>query len=461
MPLSQQQQQPNKKPDPFNNPTDAWPESLNNYVARCYSKCKTDFDKDQVDICLKGRITAAANRGELWTKDWDAEPIPSVHSERNVIVPHKAPVPGTLAQYQKMPLPPTPPVIGPVARALNASAIGANTLGAAVAAAASSSKNKGSGGLSHTLGARLGNRQAYGSGGGSAQKRSRSRSRSRSPRRKRRSRGSSDSDDSRSSSRSPRWKSSRRRSSDSSERSDDYGSSNGRSSVAGNSSSSSAAAAKLRNGKAGSAIGGKTAGNYLALGLNAAGGKMTKKQAKKMKAAATAAANAAGRKSSAAPFYAATIGGKVDGDSELLKQRALRFATGVKKATTSVVSPVALFSASANKRQRRSMLTMPTADRFYVDDGAASADGNFDLIDFHIIGTCRDLEKSFLRLTKAPAAAEVRPVDVLQFSLANVKRKWLEKKDYHYACDQLKSIRQDLTVSAVFKVHHIIERGRR
>lgn len=330
------------------NPTSEWPESLYNYVARCYMKCNSPLDKDMCDITLKGKIIMAQNRNELFTRDWENEPMPIVHSDRmqqqaqqqtqpstnNIFNKNRTVVPGQLAQFQ------------------NNISLGASKKG-----------------LSSPLGARLGKTPAP---------------------KKRNARSTSRSTHSRSSSTSPPPR--KRRSSD-----DD----NDSKSKYFNNKSTVPTSNKVNN----------------------------KKKSKKEKLA---------QKGSA--FYtkngAAGMGGHVDSaDSERLKKRADRF-----NKLTSKPSPSSTTSPF-NGRKKLSMFN-PIIDDSIDDDG-------LDLLNFHIVGTFRDLEKPFLRLTRAPEASEVRPVDVLVYSLQNVKNKWLDKQDYYYACDQLKSIRQDLTVQGI------------
>eukprot|EP00879_Flechtneria_rotunda_P005106 GHRR01005386.1.p1 GENE.GHRR01005386.1~~GHRR01005386.1.p1 ORF type:complete len:440 (+),score=191.13 GHRR01005386.1:691-2010(+) len=65
-------------------------------------------------------------------------------------------------------------------------------------------------------------------------------------------------------------------------------------------------------------------------------------------------------------------------------------------------------------------------------------------------GSSMAIEKEYLRLTAIPKAEDVRPPEVLQKALALVKQRWREGCSYVWACSQLKSIRQDLTVQGVF-----------
>ena len=64
-------------------------------------------------------------------------------------------------------------------------------------------------------------------------------------------------------------------------------------------------------------------------------------------------------------------------------------------------------------------------------------------------GTSTSLEKPYLRLTAAPDPHSVRPLKVLKQALELVKSRYLADENYAYTCDQLKSIRQDLTVQCI------------
>ncbi|KAK5119552.1 hypothetical protein LTR85_007380 [Meristemomyces frigidus] len=66
-----------------------------------------------------------------------------------------------------------------------------------------------------------------------------------------------------------------------------------------------------------------------------------------------------------------------------------------------------------------------------------------------LVGTCQKLEKSYFRLTAPPAPDTVRPLPVLEKALHHIRSKWRKEHNYNYACDQLKSLRQDLTVQHV------------
>ena len=66
------------------------------------------------------------------------------------------------------------------------------------------------------------------------------------------------------------------------------------------------------------------------------------------------------------------------------------------------------------------------------------------------VGTCKNLEKSYFRLTSAPDPALVRPESVLQRHLIDLKLAYEKKsRDYKWISDQIRAVRQDLTVQGL------------
>ncbi|XP_063221369.1 leukocyte receptor cluster member 8 isoform X2 [Bacillus rossius redtenbacheri] len=349
-------------------PNNDWPESLQNYVARCYAKCVETVDKDQVEIILKGKITRAANDGSLWIKNWDQEPLPSLHSERKFIEIKKKEAPALAPPRHQQ----------------------------------GATQGPRKGGLSSTLSSRLGARN---SGGGGRGRRSRSRSRSRSPAFRRRNRSRS-SDGSRSPVRHRKAKSS---------------------------SSSDENYKPLRVTKSRDGI--RVTDRLTLKPRNKQKGK--NKQNKGHPTTTTEHHNKQDTwkltESLKSHIYTEFgLGSEMQTSSELLQKRAARFSASLKAPTPSPKrkKPLNLASSLSNS---------------LVDESV----GDIDWSEYHIVGTCQDVEKTYLRLTAAPDASIVRPRDILRSALKNVKERWNKNKDYRYICDQMKSIRQDLTVQGI------------
>lgn len=111
-------------------------------------------------------------------------------------------------------------------------------------------------------------------------------------------------------------------------------------------------------------------------------------------------------------FYSefGAIGGSEDLNvkKEVLDKRAARFSTpGTSKAPTlssSIGNRLGTKEGGFAPRKRHTAL-------FVYDTGPSSPQnaqsGDFEVSDLHIIGTCEDLEKAYLRLTSAPEASQV------------------------------------------------------
>lgn len=100
----------------------------------------------------------------------------------------------------------------------------------------------------------------------------------------------------------------------------------------------------------------------------------------------------------------------------------------------------------SNVYTRRASVSMLANSSSSLDDGGSRAVEDIDWDSLTVKGTCQEIEKRYLRLTSAPDPATVRPEEVLEKALLMVQD---SQKNYLYKCDQLKSIRQDLTVQRI------------
>ncbi|XP_065826043.1 leukocyte receptor cluster member 8-like [Oscarella lobularis] len=349
---------------------DQWPQSLKNYVARAFSACETEQEKDDTEVKLRHMLLGGES---ILSRDWDKVPLPLASRKRK-------------SRWA------TPPPSGDAKRSgsgstpfststsfVNAkSFVPQQQLGAA---AFKGFPQRGRGQISRGRGRGRGARKevaqqqqrssrAWSSDSSS---RSSSRSRSSSPRRSRRSRR--------------RRRVSRSRSRSYSSRSRSY-SSRSRSRSFSSSRTPSPAPRKISATK---------------------GGKK-KQQSTKI-----------GKKAKIKKKFVMVK------DEKQLSKRAQRFGNQLNDAPK---TKKANFTDLINQGNNKS-----------------NGENDIDWSRFAIRGTCQKLEKQYLRLTSAPDPSLVRPLPVLKKALDMVSGKWKAKeKSYRWTCEQMKSIRQDLTV---------------
>ena len=121
-------------------------------------------------------------------------------------------------------------------------------------------------------------------------------------------------------------------------------------------------------------------------------------------------------------------------------KRSGRFGDGAAEGA----GPAAAAAAAARRERLASMrFTVAAA----ADRSDAAREETWDALT--IRGTCERVEKSYFRLTSAPDPATVRPERVLRVALDRLREGPVKDESYHYLADQLKAIRQDLTVQRV------------
>ena len=133
-------------------------------------------------------------------------------------------------------------------------------------------------------------------------------------------------------------------------------------------------------------------------------------------------------------------------------------------AKPSIIAALAVTKYETKKRQERMERfgTNPSSNLHLQKQPSpldTTADVNVDMVGpyYDIIGRNMEIEKSYLRLTTYPKCEDVRPLLILIKALDHVKRKYQQNDDFDWCNDQLKSIRQDITVqNSHIPANHIL-----
>lgn len=104
--------------------------------------------------------------------------------------------------------------------------------------------------------------------------------------------------------------------------------------------------------------------------------------------------------------------------------------------------------------------TVSNADKYMgktVIGGSTNQLSEEDFERMTVKGTCKVLEKEYLRLTAPPRPELVRPQPILEKHLAALLKSWKKGRkhggkvrDYNWYCSQFKALRQDLQVQRIF-----------
>jgi SAC3/GANP family len=115
-------------------------------------------------------------------------------------------------------------------------------------------------------------------------------------------------------------------------------------------------------------------------------------------------------------------------------------------ALTCRCCPQARFAESGNSFALPQQLPLNSLDKSLSSGRRETKE---EYLKGRLIGENVNLEKPYLRLTTFPRKQDVRPLKVLQRSLVHIKNRYKQDEDFHWANEQLKSLRQDLTVQRI------------